>query len=411
MTPRSLPALVLALALLAGPGRAAPAPTVQASSALLVDAVTGQVLFEKNAHERRPVASTTKIMTALLTLESGRLDEVAVASKQASQTPMSALCLAEGEQMTVRDLLTGLLVKSANDAAVALAEHLAGSVPAFADRMNERARRLGCTDTHFVNPNGLYDPQHYSSACDLALMARAALRHDLFRRLVATRVTTVPEAGKPWDRTLINKNRLLTELPGGDGIKTGYVKESGHCLVGSATRGGWQLVVVLLNSPDSFAEAKALLETGFAQYRPVVFARAGRAAGAAPIRGGRLGRLPVIAGETLQHVTPITARPPLRAEYRLTRRWAPFRRGERVGREVLLAGDRELRSVPLYAAVNVGRAWWAAIWHYGVRAVALLVILALGVRTYAKAAKAARKSRRRRQARLGAAYPRGPRPR
>ena len=403
----SLRALPVLLALLAAPAAAQPPPPVGASAAILVDAVTGKVLWERSAHQRRPMASTTKIMTALLTLESGRLQEAAEVSEQAADTTQSSLWLRPHEHMSVRDLLTALLIKSANDAATALAEHLAGTEAAFVVRMNRRARQLGARDTHFMNPHGLHQPGHYSSAYDLALISRAALRYDLFRQIVATKSTTVSWEGKPWRRLVHNKNRLLTDFPGGDGVKTGFVKESGHCLVGSATRGGWQLLAVVLDSPDMWADGEGLLAWGFAQFEPLMLARAGEVAGRVRVRGGTEAWLPVRAGATLQEVVVRGTRPALRAAFRVEKAWAPYREGERVGRCLLLEGGRERRGVAIYAARQMGRAWWAALWHWGKWLLALL-LAALGIRTYAKATKAAGKGRRRRQKGFRTPDPGGP---
>jgi len=385
-----------------------PAPQVGASAAILVDGTTGAVLWAHNPHQRRPIASTTKILTALLVIEKGHLDDLVTVSPRAAETPQSGIELRPGERLRVRELLTALLVKSANDAAVALAEHESGSVEDFAALMNQRAWQLGARDSHFANPNGLYHRQHYSSAYDLALIAREAMRHPLFRTLVATRRAQIPWEGKPWNRLLESKNKLLTTFPGGDGIKTGYVKQSGHCLVGSATRGGWRLIGVLLDSPDLWADARTLLEWGFANFEPLVYAREAAVAGRVPVHGGSAAMLPVTAGGTLQEVVPRGERPHLQMRCELTRNWAPYRRGQRVGRLVLYRDGQARRAVPAYAGQDMGRAWWAWAWlvlKWLVISMAGLLALLVGVRTGVKAAKTARKGRHRRQAGGRAPYP------
>ncbi len=165
----------------------APPPEIKAASAVVMDAATGEVLYAKNPHVRRPNASTTKIMTAILMIEKCRMTDTITASKNVSETPFTSLHLKEGEKILAKDLLVGMLVRSANDAAVAVAEHVAGSVPAFVNMMNRKAAQIGCEDTHFVTPNGLYDKDHYSSAYDLCLMARYALQYPLFNEAVNTR--------------------------------------------------------------------------------------------------------------------------------------------------------------------------------------------------------------------------------
>ena len=192
----------------AGAGKAAP-PVIEAGSALLVDADTGAVLLARNARQRRPMASTTKIMTALLVLEHGRLDQMVMVSERAAQAGQSSVWLEPGEVLTLGDLLKGLLLKSGNDAAVAAAECVAGSEQAFVRKMNARALDLGAKDTHFANPHGLHHAHHYSTAADLALIARHAMRDPTFRRIVATKTDLIPNAHEPWDRFLRNHNRLL----------------------------------------------------------------------------------------------------------------------------------------------------------------------------------------------------------
>ncbi|MGC8839761.1 MAG: D-alanyl-D-alanine carboxypeptidase family protein, partial [Anaerolineae bacterium] len=233
-------------------------PTPLAEAALLGDESTGEVLWEKNAHQRRAVASTTKIMTALLTLERADLDGEVVVSPAASYTGGNMVGLAPGERLSVRDLLYGLLLNSGNDAATALAEHVAGSAEAFVDLMNARAQALGMADTHFVNPHGLDAEGHYSSAYDLWLLTREAMKNPVFRDIVATPVQTLGP------RTYVNLNLLLTAYPGADGVKTGTSDWAGECLVASATRRGHRLIAVVLHSPDRYGDARALLDWGFA---------------------------------------------------------------------------------------------------------------------------------------------------
>ncbi|MBI5167305.1 MAG: D-alanyl-D-alanine carboxypeptidase [candidate division NC10 bacterium] len=240
-------------------------PQLQASSAILMDKETGQVLYEKDARERRPPASTTKILTALLVLERGKLgDRVRVSAKAASIGGLS-LGLKKGQRILLKDLVTGMLLKSANDAALAAAEHVAGSEEAFVDMMNARVRAWGLKDTYFVNSHGLHNPDHYSTAYDLAVIARRALENPAFSRLVRSREATVAIGTRRRGRVRVlkNYNRLLNGFEGADGIKTGYTKEAGRTLVASASRGGRQLIAVLLNDPSRWMDAAALLEYGF----------------------------------------------------------------------------------------------------------------------------------------------------
>jgi len=242
---------------------------LSAGSALLMDADTGAILFARHHMERRSPASTTKIMTALLILEGGRLDEKVVITERATAVAGTRLGLRRGQQVTLRDLLWGILIKSANDAALAAAEHVGGSEEQFVARMNAKADSLGMQGTHFANPHGLDNPDHYSTAYDLAILARQALHNPTFARMVQTREAQLTiltgRNGKVVKRKVIRThNQLLGQFAGADGVKTGYTEQAGRCLVASATRGDHRLITVLLNDSRRWAEAAALLEYGFA---------------------------------------------------------------------------------------------------------------------------------------------------
>jgi len=370
---------------------------VQAAAAILVDAETGQVLYEKNADERRPIASTTKIMTALVILERGHPDAMCAVSKKAAQTPQSSIALAPGETLRLEDLLTAVLVKSANDAAVAAAEGVAGSEEAFVAMMNARAHELGATNTHFVNPDGLYDRQHYSSARDLAIITRQAMRIPRFCELARTREATIPCAGADRERLLVSKNKLLSIMPGADGVKTGYVKESGPCLVASASRDGWRLIAVLLDSPALWEEAPALLGYGFDNFRPLQFAQRSKPAAWVDLRGGEKPRVSVVPRDSLMLVLPKWSRQEYAYVPRLdlTRSHfsAPVRAGQRMGRMVLTAGARELMAVDLVAGETVPRSLLSSLWLGMSRFTLGLVAAAMAVRGYCVATKKRRTRR------------------
>jgi D-alanyl-D-alanine carboxypeptidase len=250
----------------AGVGQGAvAAPRVVAKAVVLADEATGQVLFERNAGVARAMASTTKVMTALLTLE--RLDErrVVTIGSGPPKVGEESLRLRRGERLTVRQLLLGLLVKSANDAAVALAEAVDGSEAAFVRRMNRKAATLGLTATHYVTPYGLDRPGHQTSARDLAHLWEVAMRRADFRSLVATRGARIP--GSPLSlRRFVTTNQLLGSYRWTVGGKTGFTNHAGRCLVASASRGGRRLVAVALGSPNAFTDVRALFEYGFSKY-------------------------------------------------------------------------------------------------------------------------------------------------
>lgn len=248
------------------PGQAAAAPTVQAESAVLLDVDTKRVLYEKNADEPKPIASITKIMTAILAIEYGRLDDLVVVSPKASRMEGSSIYLRPGEQVTLETLLYGLMLRSGNDAAVAIAEHIAGSEENFVKLMNMKAWELGMNRTQFANPHGLDAEGHYSTARDMALLSAYALKNPVFQEIVKTKVKRVSWPGEQWMRSWANKNKMLQFYDGADGVKTGYTKKAGRTLVSSATRGRQQLVVVTLNDPDDWRDHMRLLDYGFSQY-------------------------------------------------------------------------------------------------------------------------------------------------
>ncbi|MDR7416195.1 MAG: D-alanyl-D-alanine carboxypeptidase family protein [Armatimonadota bacterium] len=341
--------LLLTVGLLASPARGSAPPQVEATAFVLLEERTGQVLLARNPDLPRPPASTTKILTALLVLENLPLDRVVrISARAAAQREGSSVGLEVGERRTVRELLYALLVKSANDAAVALAEAVDGSVEGFVRRMNARAWALGARNTHFVNPHGLHQPGHYTTASDLARLARAALRNPVFREIVRTREYEYPGLQGPL--RLLNGNRLLGHYPGADGVKTGWTAESGRCLVASATRNGRRLLVVLLNAPQVFRDAARLLDYGFEEFELRVFAQRGAVVGSFQIAGGLT--VPVVAARDLVVSLPRGTRAVLRV-------WShpdlhpPIGAGEVVGGAEVVVAGRAVARAPLVAGEPV----------------------------------------------------------
>ena len=246
------------------------APVLHSHYAVLVDVETGKVLWERNADARRPIASTTKMLTAILLLERGHLDDVVTAPNGVQYLPDSSLHLKPGEKITLRDLLYAMLLRSANDTAVTGAVYLSGSVPAFAVQMNEKAKEIGATHSHFVTPNGLPAPGHYSTAADLAKIACYALNNlPQFNAIVRTPAYKVKRSMDTRDVWVKNTaSKFLKTFPGADGVKTGYIHEAGHCFVGSATRHGWRLVAVALDSGTCREDVESLLNSGFTDFTP-----------------------------------------------------------------------------------------------------------------------------------------------
>ncbi|MDR1101887.1 MAG: D-alanyl-D-alanine carboxypeptidase [Clostridiales bacterium] len=248
---------------------------LSANSAILIDAENGRVLFESNGYERLGMASTTKIMTAIVALERAKLNDIVTAGANAARTEGTSIWLMEGEKLTMEELLYALMLTSGNDAAVAIAEHVGGSIDKFAQMMNETAKKIGANHTNFTNPHGLADPNHYTTAFDLAQITRYAFRNEAFAAIVKTTHKTIPRAGYEWGRSLTNHNKMLTMYEGANGVKTGYTKKTGRTLVSSATRGELQLIAVTLNAPDDWADHTNMLNYGFSAFKKHVLMEEG----------------------------------------------------------------------------------------------------------------------------------------
>lgn len=264
---------------------------LSAQRAILMDAQTGRVLYEREADARSLIASTTKIMTALVICEQCNvLDRVRI-PKEAVGIEGSSMYLREGEILTVQELLYGLMLHSGNDAAVALAVYCGGTVEGFAGLMNDKAHKLGLTGTHFENPNGLDSPHHYSTARDLAVLAAYAMENPIFAKTVSTKTIRAGE------RTLRNHNKLLWRLKGADGVKTGFTKAAGRILVSSAVRQGRRLVAVTINAPNDWQDHCDLMEIGFHDFSVKKLISKGEIVGEVEIAGGESGIVTLIASE------------------------------------------------------------------------------------------------------------------
>jgi D-alanyl-D-alanine carboxypeptidase (penicillin-binding protein 5/6) len=250
-----------------------PDENLTARAALLMDAASGRILYQKDADLRLPPASTTKIMTAIMTLESGhKLDESLTVSKEATRMPPTKLYLRPGQTMTIEELLYGIMLASANDASIVLAEGLGGSVEHFTELMTKKAHELGATNSNFTNPHGLTAADHYSTARDLALLFRYAMRNALFREIVQTKFSSVSSTAVvrkkvvPRRISVRNHNRLLWDFDGAIGGKTGYTAAAQKCFVGAVQRNGVTLIVAILGARDQWGDTKRLLEYGFDNY-------------------------------------------------------------------------------------------------------------------------------------------------
>jgi D-alanyl-D-alanine carboxypeptidase (penicillin-binding protein 5/6) len=247
-------------------------PVINAQAAIVMDANSGRILYSKNADQRKYIASTTKIMTAIVTLEKGNIDDVVTVSKRAASVNGSSINLREGEKLKLRELLYGLMLNSGNDAAMAIAEHIGGDVETFVDMMNEKAKELNLLNTSFKTPHGLDRDGHYSTANELAQLTRYALLNPEFAKICKTVSTTIT------GRSLYNTNEMLGFYPGTDGVKTGYTGQAGRCLVCSVTRDGWKLISVVLGCPTRNIRAdssKKILDYSFKNYKQHILLRSG----------------------------------------------------------------------------------------------------------------------------------------
>lgn len=226
-------------------------PDIKSESAVMIDAKTGDILYQKNSTDQMYPASITKIVTGILAIESGKLEESVIVSSEAAKADGTRVYLLEGEQVPLKKLVQGLLINSGNDAAIAIAEYMAGDVASFADQMNEFAKKVGADNTHFVNPNGLFDVEHYTTAEDMAKITQYAMENDVFREIVSTK--ELPWVGEGWETTLRNHHQLLWDYPGTTGVKNGYVSESKHTLVTSVSRDNLDVIIVTLKAPSSRA--------------------------------------------------------------------------------------------------------------------------------------------------------------
>ncbi|MBR4906493.1 MAG: D-alanyl-D-alanine carboxypeptidase [Clostridia bacterium] len=328
---------------------------VPAQAAYLIEANSGRVLYAKNETARLPMASTTKIMTALLAVESGRLTEKVTVVQEAVGTEGSSMYLKAGEKISLEDLVYGLMLTSGNDAAVAIACFLDGSTSAFADHMNARAKTLGLSDTHFVTPNGLHDPDHYTTARDLALLGAAALENPFFAEIVRTQYRRT-EGTNP--HTLKNKNRLLWEYEGGIGVKTGYTKAAGKCLVFAAERGEMKLVGAVLNCPTMWNTAKSMLDAGFRDYRIRTFLTRDTVF-TLPVKNGAKKGLSAAPIADILYPTQTDGSEAYSVETAFDTLAAPVRAGQQVGSVSLLLNGEIVKTVPVVACETVDEVGFA----------------------------------------------------
>jgi len=344
---------------------------VSAKSAIVMEPVTGQVIFEKEADQRLSMASTTKIMTALLALESGKSSETFEMTKDMVMVEGTSLGLMEGDQITLYDLVCGLMLESGNDAANAAAFAVAGSVEEFALLMNRRAREIGMKDTNFVTPSGLDDEEHYTTARDMALLAAVAIKNDQFREICSSKSLTVQFGNPPRPRKIYNHNRLLRSYEGAIGVKTGFTKKSGRCLVSAAERDGITLVAVTLNAGSDWNDHKAMLDYGFSKTEKITLDTdidpeirvkvIGGAKDAVNITASEALDIPMVNGSENSKIK--------RHVYLSAFEYAPVRKGQTLGEMVfeyegkIIAGTKILAHSSVNQSLHNYSIWdyWAAV--------------------------------------------------
>ena len=333
-------------------GRSASADdvSVSAASAIVIEAETGTVLFAKAPEDRRAMASTTKIMTAILTIEAGDLDRRFTVDPYAIMVEGTSMGLREGDIVSRRDLLYGILLPSGNDAANAAAVSVAGSTSAFAEKMNAKAVELGLTNTHFVTPSGLDADGHYTTARDLANLTAYAMKNHLFREIVSCRSKQLEYGNPPYKRTLYNSNKMLTRYEGAIGVKTGFTDNARRCLVSAAERDGVTLIAVTLNAGDDWNDHARMLDYGFSQVNAYPIETGCSATVAVAGTGKRI--------EVYANSAELALKPDQRQK--LERRvllpsmiYGGVERGDELGKLEFYLDGKLVKTVPLYAAESV----------------------------------------------------------
>lgn len=357
--------LVFAAILLLASAFPAFAFDVNAAAAILIDANSGHVIYELNAHESLAPASTTKILTALVTLEEVEdLSKTVTLPANFLNVGESGVYLEPGETQTIEDLLYALMLRSANDAGQALGIGVAGSEEAFVELMNSRTQELGLKDSHWANPHGLDAEDHYTSAHDLAMITKQAMTIPKFNELIVTESWTMPWESNDYDRTLYNHNQLLDLYEGADGVKTGYTSKSGSCLVGSATRDGLRLIGVVLNCDEHYEEMCKLLDYGFASYESVRVGKKGDVVGSLKVLNGNVKRLDAVLAEdasiTLEKGSNADVTPVYEFSQALE---APLEAGEVIGTARYTDANGMSTEVPICVRDSAERYTFGLVWQ------------------------------------------------
>lgn len=330
--------------------------SVSAHSAAVIDVQTGRILYEKNGDDRMLVASLTKIITAIVAIESGvDLDSIVTVSSRASGKEGSSIYLKVGEKQKLKDLLYAVMLRSGNDAATAVAEHVGKTEAKFVELMNAKVAELGLTGTHFANPHGLDAKDHYSTSHDMAVLTAYALRNETFAEIVKTKVKSIPMEGESWDRKMHNKNKMLARYDGADGVKTGYTKAAGRCLASSATKDGRQVAVLTLDASNDWNDHARLLDYGFQSYQNEAIAKESEVVKSVPVTDGLVPQVDVRVGHEFRYPVRGDEKDKLKNEIVLDEQLeAPITAGQKVGEMKIYFDGKMVGMVPLVAASDVG---------------------------------------------------------
>ncbi|MBQ4629473.1 MAG: D-alanyl-D-alanine carboxypeptidase [Clostridia bacterium] len=331
-------------------------PDVSARSAIVIENTTGRVLYEKNSKEKLPMASTTKIMTALCAIENSQTWKAVKVDDRAVGIEGSSVYLTHGEVITMEELIYATMLNSGNDAATAIAYEISGSVEGFAKLMNSTAKKIGAKNTNFVNACGLWEKEHYTTAHDLALISAYALKNPTFAKIVSTKKKTISNGDKDYDRILSNHNKLLSSYPGCIGVKTGYTKKCGRCLVSAARRDGVTLTCVTLNAPDDWNDHKNLLDNGFSKVKSVIVAKSGDYAASVCVKNGMQKTCPLEFSNDLSSLEFFEKETNANLRFKLPQTIeAPIMAGESIGMAEVVIDGKIVASVGLVSSVSVAQ--------------------------------------------------------
>lgn len=348
------------------PANAANDITPASRAAVMIDAETGAILYSKNHNERLGMASTTKIMTGILALEYGNLNDVYTVSPSGEWVEGSSIYLNPNEKITLETLLYGLLLKSGNDAAVAIANHISGSEKAFVNLMNEKAAELGLKNTHFANPHGLYAEDHYTTAYELAILASYAMENPVFAQIVGTAQYKEEPPEERDGRVINNANKLISMYAEADGIKPGYTPETGRTLVGSATKNGVKVVTVTLDCSDDWTEHKAMFDYAFNNYERKMVLKKGESVGTYRVKNGNYNEVGVVIDSDVSLLVNKSGQPNYEIEMESEYLTAPITEGQMVGSARICFEDGAVQEVSLVANGDVPireRNFFKIIWQ------------------------------------------------